>query len=107
MALGAGFAMIRVAKTAENATDYSVMNTGKAMLWLPCSREEKYKAKQAVDTFFVRVGDMLSGLLVFLGTAVYSWSISLFAIINLLAVLIWLSVTVVVYRQNRVLTQKS
>jgi len=30
------------------------------LLWLPTTREQKYKAKHAVDTFFVRFGDMLS-----------------------------------------------
>ena len=60
IAAGAGFAVVRAAKMAENATDYSVMNTGRQMLWLPTKREEKYKAKQAIDTFFVRAGDVLS-----------------------------------------------
>ena len=45
---------MRWIKTAENATDYSMMNTARQLLWLPTSREEKYKAKQAIDTFFVR-----------------------------------------------------
>ena len=44
------------------------MNTAKQMLWLPTIREEKYKAKQAIDTFFVRAGDVLSAGLVFAGT---------------------------------------
>ena len=64
MALGAGFAVVRWLKTAENATDYSVMNTGRAMLWLPTTREEKYRAKQAMDTFVVRTGDVLATALV-------------------------------------------
>ena len=59
---------MRWAKTAENSTDYSVMNTARQVLWLPTSREEKYKAKQALDTFFVRTGDVLSAPLVFAGT---------------------------------------
>ncbi|HZS39253.1 MAG TPA: translocase, partial [Polyangia bacterium] len=53
LALGASFTVVRLMKTAENASDYSVMNTGRAMLWLPTTREEKYRAKQAMDTFFV------------------------------------------------------
>ena len=65
---GVAFGVVRWAKTAENATDYSVMNTGRQMLWLPTRREEKYKAKQALDTFFVRTGDMIAGGLVFAGT---------------------------------------
>src|SRR5258705_1333841 len=52
--IGAGLTVLLYVKIAENSTDYSVMNTGKQMLWLPTTREEKYKAKQAIDTFFVR-----------------------------------------------------
>ncbi len=59
---------LRSLKIAENSTDYSVNNTAKQMIWLPTSREEKYKAKQAIDTFFVRSGDMLAAGVVFLGT---------------------------------------
>jgi hypothetical protein len=36
-------------------------------LWLPTSREAKYKAKAAVDTFFMRGGDVLQAGIVFLG----------------------------------------
>ena len=70
-AAGAGLMVLRSVKIAENSTDYSVMNTAKQMIWLPTSREEKYKAKQAIDTFFVRAGDMLAAGLVFLGTHVF------------------------------------
>ena len=58
---GATLVVLRLAKTVENATDYSIMNTARQMLWLPTSREEKYKAKQAADTFVVRVGDCALG----------------------------------------------
>jgi len=40
------------AKVAENSTDYSLNNTVRNILFLPCSREEKYSAKQAIDSFF-------------------------------------------------------
>ena len=33
-------------------------------LWLPTSREQKYVAKQAIDTFVVRAGDFVAGILV-------------------------------------------
>ena len=45
-------------KVADNSLDYSLGNTTKQALWLPTSREAKYKAKQAVDSFFVRAGDV-------------------------------------------------
>mgnify|MGYP000057750016 CR=1 FL=1 len=32
------------AKTAENATDYSLQNTVRQILFLPTTREQKYKA---------------------------------------------------------------
>ena len=65
MAFGVGFLALRALKVAENATDYSIENTARAILWLPTSRTEKYVGKQTVDTFFVRTGDVLSALLVF------------------------------------------
>ena len=91
-AIGAGLAMVRVVKTAENATDYSVMNTAKQMLWLPTTREQKYKAKQAIDTFFVRFGDLLSAAVVFGGTHYLTLSASGFAAVNVVVVVLALIV---------------
>jgi len=91
-AIGAGLAMVRVVKTAENATDYSVMNTAKQMLWLPTTREQKFKAKQAIDTFFVRFGDLLSAAVVFVGTHHFSLSASGFAAVNVVVVVLALIV---------------
>ena len=56
-----------MAKILENSTDYSIQNTTRQALFLPTSREAKYKAKQAIDSFFVRFGDMLQALVVFVG----------------------------------------
>lgn len=50
------------------ATDCSIMNTGRAMRWLPMSRVEKSKAKQAVDTFFMRIGDLVASVTFLVGT---------------------------------------
>jgi AAA family ATP:ADP antiporter len=100
-AVGVGLALMRWAKTAENATDYSIMNTAKAMLWLPTSREEKYKAKQTVDTFFVRMGDVLSGALVFLGTSVWVWSVQGFARIMFAVIAAWIFIAFLLLREHR------
>jgi AAA family ATP:ADP antiporter len=91
VAAGAGLATIRWAKTAENAVDYSVMNTGKQMLWLATDREEKYKAKQAIDTFFVRAGDMLAAGVVYAGTTWAGAGVPSFGAANLLLVLLWVA----------------
>ncbi len=82
--------VIRWAKTAENATDYSLNNTVRHALFLPCTREQKYKAKQAIDSFFWRAGDVLSALLVFVGTSIFVWTVNNFAVFNIGLVLIWL-----------------
>lgn len=104
-ALGAGLAVIRWAKTAENATDYSVMNTGRQMLWLSTSRQEKYKAKQAIDTFFVRGGDMLAAGVVWAGTHGLGLDATGFARVNLLLVTAWIGLAVVLLRENRRLNE--
>jgi ATP:ADP antiporter, AAA family len=82
-AVGVTLVAMRWAKTAENSVDYSVMNTAKQMLWLPTTREQKYKAKQAVDTFFVRTGDLVASGIVFLGVQVLSLTTRGVALTNL------------------------
>jgi len=104
IAIGATLAVVRWAKTAENSTDYSLMNTAKQLLWLPTTREEKYKAKQAVDSFFVRIGDLLAALVVFAGTAWLTLGTSGFALVNLGFVAVWLALAWALVRRNRQLT---
>jgi AAA family ATP:ADP antiporter len=101
IAMGASFAVVRWAKTAENATDYSVMNTGKQMLWLPTSREEKYKAKQAADTFFVRTGDLFSAGIVYAGTTWLAFGVPGFAFSNVVLTVAWLGVAFLLLREHR------
>ena len=105
VAVGATMSIVRWAKTAENSTDYSVMNTAKQLLWLPTSREEKYKAKQAVDSFFVRLGDLAAAFVVFAGTTWVTLDASGFAIVNLCFVAAWLLLAVALVRRNRRLTE--
>ena len=106
-AVGAGLSVLLYAKIAENSTDYSVMNTGKQMLWLPTSREEKYKAKQAIDTFFVRSGDMLAAGVVFVGTHLLSFSVTSFACANIGFVLIGIGVAILLWREYKRITAPS
>jgi AAA family ATP:ADP antiporter len=101
IAFGASLAVVRWAKTAENSADYSVMNTAKQLMWLPTSREEKYKAKQAVDAFFYRIGDLAAAAVVFVGTSWLSMGSRAFAMANLLFVIAWLLLAVRIVRENR------
>ncbi len=82
-------AWVRVAKVFENATDYSVNNMARHMLFLPTSTEIKYKAKQATDSLMQRAGDVVSAGLVFVGTQVLALSIRQFAVVNLVFVAVW------------------
>lgn len=97
-AFGVGLAAFRWVKTAENSTDYSVMNTTRALVWLPTTRAEKYAAKQTIDTFFVRVGDVLSAGLVFAGTQWLQFHAQQFAFANLVLVGLWMGVGGLVLR---------
>jgi AAA family ATP:ADP antiporter len=92
---------VRWAKTAENATDYSLQNTVRNVIFLPCTREQKYKAKQAIDSFFWRAGDVFSAVVVFIGTTYLAMQASGFAIFNIGLVVVWLLLAVVVGREYK------
>ncbi len=104
VAVGASFILLRWVKLAENSTDYSVMNTAKQMLWLPTTREEKYKAKQAIDTFFVRAGDLLSAGLVFAGTHWLAFDVADFGKASVGFVILWLGLAALLLREYNALT---
>jgi AAA family ATP:ADP antiporter len=97
--------VLRIGKVAENAVDYSVNNTVRQMLWLPTTREMKYRAKQAVDTFFVRMGDASSTLLVYVGVTFLAWNVRAFAVANLVLVAVWLFLALAILRENRKLSE--
>lgn len=94
-------AMIRYAKIAENAADYSLQNTVQQVLFLPTTRDEKYKAKQAIDTFFWRGGDVLSAVTVFVGTSLLALGIRQFAIICIVLAAVWLIIAFLIAREHR------
>lgn len=98
---------VMAAKVAENSTDYSLNNTVRNMLFLPCTYEEKFSGKQVIDSFFVRMGDVLSAGLVFLGTAVFTLRPRQFALVNAVIVLAWLMLAWQVGRQYAVRSQAS
>ena len=106
-AAGAAFAVFRWTKTAENASDYSIMNTAKQMLWLPTTRAEKYKAKQAVDTFFVRLGDVVSAAAVFAAVTWFGLGIRGFGMLNTVFVAVWLAIAFQLLKEHRRLAGES
>jgi AAA family ATP:ADP antiporter len=87
-------------KIADNSLDYSLGNTTKQALWLPTSREAKYKAKQAVDSFFVRGGDVVQAGIVFTGERL-AFAVPAFASINVGLAGLWIGIVVLLNRQLR------
>lgn len=92
------FSIVSLAKVIENSTDYSINNTARHALFLPTSREAKYKAKQAIDTFFWRAGDLIQAGIVFVGIQL-SFSLRGFALVNLVLVCVWLGLVFAIGRE--------
>ena len=101
MALLPVLAVVKIMKVAENATDYSINNTARHVLWLPLSAEMKYKGKATVDTLFVRLGDGLAALTVLVGVEFLALSTQGFFVFTVGLVLVWLWLTVLVVRGHR------
>jgi AAA family ATP:ADP antiporter len=91
---------IFVAKVAENSLDYSLQNTARHALWLVTTREAKYKVKQVVDSFFVRIGDVASSGVVAAGVAI-GFGTRGFVATNAVLVLAWLTVLVFLAREHK------
>ncbi|CAN5214459.1 hypothetical protein BH11MYX1_BH11MYX1_04690 [soil metagenome] len=90
--------LVRVEKTTENSLDYSLHNTLRQATFLPTSREAKYKAKAAIDTFFFRMGDVAQAGIVFLYVEALHFGIRAFAVTNVILAVLWLFLA---YRTGR------
>ncbi len=92
-------AYVRIAKIVENSVDYSLYNTTKQALWLPTTRDQKYNAKMTIDSFIVRIGDLIaSGMsLAFLALG---FGVRTYAIANLLMIGGWLTIALLIGREN-------
>ncbi len=92
-------AVVRMVKILENSTDYSIQSTTKQALFLLTSREAKYKAKTAIDTFVVRMGDMLQAALVFTGTKL-ALGLQSFAAVTMVMTVLWLTVAGLIFKEH-------
>lgn len=93
-------AIVRIGKILENSTDYSIQNTIRQALYLPLTREAKYKAKAAIDTLFTRMGDVMSAGFVAAGTAI-GLGAGGFAWLNVGLTVAWLGVAGRIAREHR------
>jgi AAA family ATP:ADP antiporter len=100
MALVPILAVVKVMKIAENATDYSINNTARHVLWLPVSSELKFKGKPAIDTLVIRIGDGFAALTVMVGVQLLALTTQAFFVFNVALVLGWLGFAVAVVQQH-------
>jgi AAA family ATP:ADP antiporter len=96
--------VIRAAQISVNATDYSLQNTVRRALFLPTSREAKYKALQAIETFFWRAGDLLSAATTFVVVQMLRQGVRGYALVILGFVVLWILIAAALSRENRRLT---
>lgn len=101
MALLPILAIVKMMKIAENATDYSLNNTARHVLWLPVSSEMKFRGKPAIDTLYVRMGDGLAAVTVLVGVHVVAMSTRSFFVFNVALVLLWIVFAVMLVRERR------
>jgi ATP:ADP antiporter, AAA family len=99
---GAAFAVpllsvLFMARAVESSLDYSLSNTTRQALWLVTSRGAKYKAKQVIDAFVVRIGDAASAGLVWIGARA-RFELSTFIVINVALCVAWLAAAVLLGR---------
>jgi AAA family ATP:ADP antiporter len=105
MALVPALLMVKLMKVAENATDYSINNTARHVLWLPLPSDVKFKGKPTIDSLFVRLGDGLATLTVLVGVRMLGLPTAGFFTFNVALVLIWIFFAVIVVREHRRLTE--
>jgi len=98
--------LVRFLKILDNSSDYSIQNTARQAMFLPTSRESKYKAKAAIDAFFMRFGDVLQAGVVYAGTAL-GFLTSSFAALNLAFAVIWIWLATILRREYKKQSHKS
>jgi AAA family ATP:ADP antiporter len=100
-AFGASLLFMKWIKSIENGTDYSLMKTTRSALFLITKRDEKYKAQAAIETFFVRGGDSIQAIAVWLGTALFALPVEGFAKINAVCILAWILLSILIMREYK------
>ena len=88
-------AVMRIVKIGENSLQYSLQDTSRHALFLVTSRAEKFVGKTAVDTIAVRVGAIMAGLVVFIGSRL-GWSLRTFAALNVALAAVWIGFVILI-----------
>lgn len=90
-ALAPRLGLLTVVKVAQDSSEYSLHNTSEQALFLRTSRDAKYKAKAAVDTLFVRLGDLLAAAAVYAGSRL-GFGIAGYGVLNLIFSAVWVAI---------------
>ncbi len=98
--LAPALAVFKWIKVAEQATDYSLNQTARQVLWLPASAEMKYESKPTVDALFVRLGDGLAALTVLATSHLAGHATGALVAINVVLVALWIVTAIVVVREH-------
>ncbi len=100
-------AVVKVMKIAENATDYSINNTARHVLWLPVPAAMTYQGKPAIDTLVTRIGDGLAAVTALVGVQLLDLATDSYFAFNVVLVLLWLALTFDVIRKHRQLSEEA
>lgn len=93
--------LIKSLKIIENASDFSFNNTAKHILWLKTPNQIKFHAKPAIDTFYMRLGDGLAALTIWLTMSILSISIDSLLLINIILILFWVGLSIALIKEYR------
>lgn len=80
--------IIAILLIVHRAGNYILLHPGREILYTVCNREEKYKAKNFIDTAVYRGGDAISGW-VFAGLISIGYGLSFIAIIAVPIIILW------------------
>jgi len=100
-------AVVKLMKIAENATDYSINNTARHVLWLPVPAAMTYRGKPTIDTLVTRIGDGLAAVTAMVGVQLLDLATDSYFIFNVLLVLVWLALSFDVIRKHRKLSEEA
>jgi len=100
-------AVVKLMKIAENATDYSINNTARHVLWLPVPAAMTYRGKPTIDTLVTRIGDGLAAVTALVGVQLLDLATDSYFVFNVFLVLVWLVLSFDVIRKHRELSEEA
>jgi ATP:ADP antiporter, AAA family len=92
-------ATMRLVKIGENSLQYSLQDTTRNALFLTATRPEKFVGKTAIDTIAVRIGAIMSGIIVFVGNRL-DWPLRTFAAIDVVLAAGWIVFALLIGREH-------